>query len=427
MTERFSSFSYESSVNSPRGGKGRRGGKRSNLSGEGSFVLGDESDSDSALPTPRTPDRAFTATRSGSRQSTHPRESEELDRSRKNSWISEPSKTPTSFASFSFGDLNQPVPELPTPYRNRRSEDEGPSILKSSNPLDMSFGSLAMPMGLRPLRNKASTLSEETFHSAIDEDDEGDQSFPRSISMTMSETNAGESKGKNIVRGYLSGYEGEEGEELRDEDDVRDEIRARASSESKRSRAPSPLGSPPPTPLPPCPTSARIGRPRAASETSRIGKEIIRSGSSLAGSRPGSTVPQYITMPIKNEPGPLPSASRAFSPFSYNSILTPATSAFGLNEKFSTDPLLLPGGSSGRMTSNGYNNQADIDQIIEAADMANESSLMEEKSKASGRLKLCYIVALIGLWVSWVSSEFIGSRGPRLIVSYHRDSRFLSC
>jgi hypothetical protein len=329
------------------------------------------------------------------------------ERARKSSWITEPSKTPTSFSSFSFGDISEPIPKLPLPYRGRTSEDaagsrsflnEGPSILKSSSPFDMSFTSLANGIGIRPLRGKSSTLSEETYHSAFDE---GDMSFPRSVSMSFSD--AGQDHQHGQPRSYPPHVPGQSGEHehLRDEDD---EPRRGPSMESKRSRAPSPIGEPPAMPLPACPAVSQTGRPRASSDATDFTQaaRMNRSSSRATISRPGSTVPQYVTMPIKTtEDGPLPSAAGRVSPFSYNSILTPATTVFGSNGKHSTDPLLLPGHPGGRDTSNGFRAN-EVEELIQAADIANESSIMEEKSRAEARIETIGAAGVLVLWCCWV-------------------------
>lgn len=329
------------------------------------------------------------------------------ERMRKSSWITEPSKTPTSFSSFSFGDISEPVPKLPLPYRSRNSQEiggrsmlnEGPSILKSSNPFDMSFTSLANGVEIRPLRGKSSTPSEESYHSAMDE---GDMSFPRSVSMSFSDAGEYQQGQARPYPTYVPGQSGEH-EHLRDEDD---EPRRGPSMESKRSRAPSPIGEPPAMPLPACPAVGQIGRPRASSDATDFAQasKIDRSSSRATISRPGSTIPQYVTMSLKTtEDGPLPSAAGRVSPFSYNSILTPATTVFGSNGKHSTDPLLLPGQPSGRDTSNGFR-ENEIEELIQAADIANESSVMEEKSKAEVRIGAIGVASISILWVCWVSS-----------------------
>ena len=333
-----------------------------------------------------------------------------MERMRKSSWITEPSKTPTSFSSFSFGETSEPVPKIPSGFRGgaaRTSEDapggrsilnEGPSILKSSDPFEMSYTSLTNNgVGIRPLRGKSSTLSEETFHSAVDE---GDQSFPRSVSMSFSDIGGDHPAG--VQTAYIPGQSGEH-EHLVDEDEM---PRRGPSMESKRSRAPSPIGEPPAMPLPVCPAVSTRGRPRASSDATDFSQpdRMKRNSSRATLSRPGSTIPQYVSMPIKTtEDGPLPSAAGRVSPFSYNSILTPATTAFGSNGKYSTDPLLLPGGPNGRSTANGFRGN-DIEELIETADLANESSLMEEKDKASARIEVLLAAGIVGLWICWVRS-----------------------
>ena len=405
-TEPFSSFSYNTTVNSPsQGNVQRQRGESSRPTTP--FIIGD-ADSD-GLQTPRTPEMA--RTRSSSRVSDNRPESamgrNSSERMRKSSWITEPSKTPTSFSSFSFGETSEPVPKLPLPYRSRTSEEaaggrsflnEGPSILKSSNPFDMNFTSLANGVGIRPLRGNTSTLSEETYHSAIDE---VDMSFPRSVSLTFSDIGQDHNGQTRSYPTFVPGQSGEH-EHLRDEGV---EPRRGPSMESRRSRAPSPIGEPPALPLPACPIAKQIGRPRASSDATDFAHagKIDRSSSRATISRPGSTIPQYVTMPLKTtEDGPLPSAAGRISPFSYNSILTPATTAFGSNGKHSTDPLLLPGQPSGRDTSHETRNN-EIEELIQAADIANETSIMEERSKAELRLGALGITGITVLWVCWVS------------------------
>jgi hypothetical protein len=70
----------------------------------------------------------------------------------------------------------------------------------------------------------------------------------------------------------------------------------------------------------------------------------------------------------------------------------------------------LPGVPTGRETATGFRGN-EIEELIEAADIANETSLMEENEKAGERIGLILAAGVVALWVCWVN--FIG-RATRL-------------
>lgn len=353
---------------------------------------------------PKTPDQArMRSTSRLSRRDTASSSTSHQSTEKKDSWITEPTATPTSISSFSFGTM-EPVPMIPSPYRTakqriRPSQDpetvqqewkycnnEGPSILKTSNPYDMSSISIANSPGIKPLRSKSSRLSEEddrdSFYSCL----ENGQDTSRRHDVAN----------KNIMDIQMRN----------------DAPTGRGPSlESNRSAATtaSILGPPPNLPLPTRPPSAQLHnngpyRLRSSSETDRIAAFAQRRQS-------GSTLPQYVSMPVKPGGGdvqPMMVSDGKVSPFSFQSVpSTPVTSTSGFNGKSSTDPLLFTGFKPNGLGANGMHGQihqeSELDDILEAVDLANETFMT---IKASNRVFWLSLVLLLGLWGSWVSSFF---------------------
>lgn len=305
-----------------------------------------------------------------------------------NSWLTSSPSNDATPSSFSYGSdsptSTQPVSQpIPKPIRAKllpqaslgakESSGEGPSILRTSDPFDLSALS-GVVMRSRPADTSAvdrvSSSNENTdssFHSARDQ--EADQSFPRSVST-----------GDESLAEQLA-------ELPRPTRDSGDLPRSRGASTS--SRMASPLGEPPaiPLPLPPSspPNSDITSVPRRSGSTLR---QPYAHDARLSTSLDHFSL-QYgmQTRPsLESSKGGISSSNteRANTPFGGSSVFL----ANGIDKR-STEPLL---------TTNGNTEKREEASIFDYVMV--DASTIEDGSQAGLFMPLCILAQM---WISWVS------------------------